>query len=76
MPFQKSIPAREPVTAPACIHIRNKAMCVTGERSALDRDDGSSGPCWCTITQHILGPDRQSVERASCVPGRDCYRDC
>ena len=73
MAFEKSFNA--PVTAPACIHLHNKAVCVTGDPRAVDHSDESEGHCWCTLTQHVRGPDQQFVTRSDCVPGRSCYRD-
>jgi hypothetical protein len=76
MAFEKSYDEPQPVLAPACLHLRNKAMYVTGDPRAVDDVDASSGQhCWCNRTQHVRGPDQQSVDRASCVPGRECYEE-
>lgn len=75
MPFEKSWDMPKTVAAPPCIHLRNKAVCVTGDLQSLEGTADSEGHCWCTLTQHVRGPDQQGVSRASCVPGRSCYRD-
>jgi len=74
MPFEKSYDLPEPITEPACIHLRSKAMYVTGEVDAAPTDEAGSHYCWCNLTQHILGPDQADVDRRHCTPGRDCYR--
>jgi hypothetical protein len=74
MAYKRSINEPQPVTAAACIHLRNKSMYVTGDRKSLDTS--ATPHCWCVLTQHVRGPDQQDVDRESCVPGRDCYREC
>ena len=75
MAFEKSFNTLKPVTAPACIHLRNKAVCLTGDPRTVDLSGESEGHCWCTLTQHVRGPDQQFVTRSDCVAGRSCYRD-
>lgn len=76
MPFENHYHLPEAVTEPACIHLRSKAMCVTGQlRNPNHPDEDGSQYCWCNLTQHILGPDRQHVDRRGCIPGRECYRE-
>lgn len=58
-----------------CVHLRSKAMIVTGKLDTDARDESGSHACWCNLTQHALGPDDRPVLRAQCVPGRDCFRD-
>ena len=75
MPFKKSYDESLPITSPPCIHMRSKAMYVTGSIHAPDHaDEDGSHYCWCNVTQHILGPDQQNVDRPQCVPGRSCYQ--
>lgn len=63
---------------PACIHLRNKAIYVTGklDRSHLNEISADEVGCWCNKTQHQIGPDEIQVDRETCVCGRECYRDC
>lgn len=76
MPFEKYYDEQLPVTQPACIHLRSKGMIVTGELRDPDHpDEAGSQYCWCNVTQHILGPDQQDVDRPACISGRECYRD-
>ncbi len=73
MPFKKSYDEPEPVTAPACIHLRSKAMYVTGDPKNTDYpDEAGSHYCWCNLMQHVIGPDGQHVGRRDCVAGRSC----
>ena len=66
----------EPVLEPACIHLRSKAMYVTGElRNSDHPDESGSHYCWCNMTQHIVGPDGEEVDRPACIPGRGCFRE-
>jgi hypothetical protein len=60
---------------PACIHLRSKAMYVTGEMNPAHMDERANHwqHCWCNRTQHTVGPDQATVGRSDCVPGRDCY---
>jgi hypothetical protein len=57
------------------VHLRNKAVYVTGDMKSVDDPEESCGHCWCNRTQHIVGPDQQGVDRQSCVAGRQCYQD-
>lgn len=76
MPFEKYYDEAPPVTEPACIHLRSKAIYVTGDLRNPDHpDEAGSQYCWCNMTQHILGPDQSAVNRRACTPGRGCYRE-
>lgn len=76
MPFQKYLDDMRPVQEPACIHLRSKAMYTTGSlKNPQHPDEAGCQYCWCNVTQHIVGPDRQHVDRGMCIPGRNCYRD-
>lgn len=61
---------------PACMFLRSKAIYVTGDPDPKTPEESESTRfnCWCNKTQHVMGPDNELVERASCVEGRDCYR--
>ncbi len=76
MVFQKSYDELLPVSEPACIHLRSKAMYVTGSiRNPEHPDEVGSHACWCNRTQHVIGPDQQAVNRRECISGRPCYSD-
>ncbi len=75
MAFEKQPGAAAASTEQACIHLRSKAMIVTGKLRPLDdAEEEHGGHCWCNITQHVVGPDRKDVDQADCVSGRDCYQ--
>ncbi len=74
MSYQRSHNELSMVGKPACVHLRSKAMYVTGDLEPTDQDEVSGHSCWCNRTQHSVGPDQQSVERTTCIAGRDCYR--
>ena len=74
MSFQKQYDESKPITRPACIHLRSKAMYTTGDlKNPEHPDEAGSHYCWCNVTQHVLGPDHQNVDRGTCIPGRQCY---
>lgn len=76
MVFQKYYDETRPTRAAGCIHLRSKAMYVTGELKNPDHpDELGSQDCWCNMTQHVKGPDQCDVDRCACTPGRECYRD-
>lgn len=76
MAFVKYYDAQLPVAEPACIHLRSKAMYVTGSlKDSEHPDEAGSQSCWCNITQHVIGPDRSQVSRPACIAGRECYKD-
>ena len=76
MPFKKTFDLPEPVKQPACIDLRSKRMYVTGDFESREEAE-AEGACqfWCNRTQHVFGPDSQSVDRRTCIAGRDCYSD-
>jgi len=77
MAFQKSYDEPKALAGPACVYLRSKSLYVSGDLKSLDRlDESHSQHCWCNLTQHVRGPDQQAVDRGTCVPGRECYRDC
>jgi len=76
MAFVKQYDASRPVTQPICIHLRSKAIYVTGElKNPEHPDEEGSHYAWCNLTQHVKGPDRNDCDRCSCTPGRKCYKD-
>ncbi len=75
MAFEKQHEPPEAPTDAICIHLRNKAMYVTGDmRPPREVVEEHSGHCWCNITQHVVGPDRKGVDPIDCAAGRDCYQ--
>jgi len=60
---------------PPCLHLRSKAIYVTGDPDphAPEEVGSTRFDCWCNKTQHVIGPDHLLVERTACVEGRDCY---
>lgn len=62
-----------PVTEPACVHFRSKALYVIGEIDHKTPEESGSN-CWCNLTQHVLGPDSNYVGRRDCIAGRECFR--
>ncbi len=76
MAFEKYYDETPVTQLPPCIHLRSKAMYVTGDHKNPDHpDEAGSGYCWCNKTQHVLGPDRATVTRHACINGRDCFRE-
>ena len=75
MAFEKTYDDPEIYSKPACVHLRSKAMYVTGQLDPSHPDEAGSHYCWCNCTQHTIGPDRVDVDRAKCVVGRECFRE-
>lgn len=76
MPFQKSYDPPAPGPGPGCIHLRSKSMYVSGNiRTPETPAEVGSHACWCNMTQHVIGPDQQSVSPRGCRAGRLCFRD-
>lgn len=75
MPFQKSYGDLPLADGPACMHLRSKGMYVTGKLAPTRESDGmGDGYCWCNLTQRVLGPDSEMVERTACTSTRECYQ--
>ena len=72
MAFHKEYGEEEQVVGPACIHLRNKGMYVSGQ--AHSNGGGSGHHCWCNLTQHVRGPDNNLVSRGECGSDRECFR--
>lgn len=62
---------------PVCIHLRSKAMYVTGEMNPnhVDESESHYNDCWCNLTQHVFGPDQLQVAPKECNADRDCFRE-
>lgn len=62
-------------TQPGCRHLRSKGMYVTGLLNPAEEDyDGmGDGNCWCNLTQNVIGPDDQLVDRPACSTTRPCF---
>ena len=74
MAFKKIYEGPDKAAGPACLHLRSKAMFVTGDMDPSHIDVESMGHhCWCNKTQHVFGPDRADVERHLCTEGRPCF---
>ena len=74
MAFEKSFDVPGVIDSPPCVHLRSKAMCVTGETESVHPDEAGSNYCWCNLTQHVVGPDQIDVAREQCVAGRECFK--
>jgi hypothetical protein len=58
----------------ACQHLRSKGMYITGcQNPAVEDGQVGDGHCWCSVTQHALGPDDNFVDRSLCIAGRRCF---
>ncbi len=77
MAYSRPINPTEPVTWPVCVHLRSKAIYVTGQLDPIQPDEAGAHQhtCWCNLTQRPFGPDEGHVDRHLCLPGRSCYRD-
>ena len=60
---------------PPCMHLRSKAIYVTGNPDPQSPgEEGSTRfNCWCNQSQHVVGPDQGLVDRDTCVSGRGCF---
>lgn len=75
MAFEKHYDLPQAVTHGPCIHLRSKAIYVTGDhRNPNHPDEAGSQYCWCNRTQHVIGPDQSHVSFAQCDPARECYK--
>ena len=75
MAYEKDYLAEDDlVVLPPCKHLRSKAMYVKGSQTDTgDPKDGGNQNTWCNLTQHIIGPDNETVDRIHCVEGRKCH---
>ena len=74
MAFEKHYDLPEPVEHEPCIHLRSKAVYVTGELTPNHTDEDGSHYCWCKLTQHVIGPDQRDVDQTTCIAGRTCFQ--
>jgi hypothetical protein len=57
-----------------CRHLRSKGMFITGcMNPAVEDGQVGDGHCWCSLTQHVIGPDDNFAQRQDCLPGRSCF---
>jgi len=76
MPFVKHFDESKPDRQPICIHLRSKAIYVTGElKNPEHPDEEGSHHAWCNLTQNVRGPDRRPCDRCACTSGRKCYSE-
>lgn len=76
MGYQRSFPDDKVIPSePPCLHLRSKAIYVTGDPDPQTPEEAGSTRfnCWCNRSQHVVGPDQKLVERESCISGRTCY---
>jgi hypothetical protein len=75
MAYQRTFGMPEPVSEPPCMHLRSKAIYVTGNPDPEDASETGSHrySCWCNQTLRAMGPDEQPVERPACISGRGCF---
>ena len=75
MSYQRTFDDPKLPLLPPCMYLRSKAIYVTGDPDPKTPEEADSTRfnCWCNKTQHIMGPDNELVDRATCVDGRDCY---
>lgn len=76
MAHERRFSILDPVADPPCAYLRNKTMFIVGHAGdEAFQDDGTrSGHCWCSLTQHVIGPDDALVGRNICIDGRHCFR--
>jgi hypothetical protein len=76
MPFVKNYDQSESVRGPVCIHLRSKAIYVTGDlKNPEHPDEEGSHHAWCNMTQNVKGPDREDCDSCRCTSGRQCYQE-
>jgi len=64
---------------PFCRHLRTKKMFTgsTVEEAFADKEGEHVTPChyWCNLTQTVVGPDDQVVDKLACQTGRPCFEE-
>ena len=74
MPYTRTFDEEHGPLQPVCRHMRSKAIYVAGQMEPPAEIQAlGSGHCWCSHTQHVLGPDDRNVDRRECNSGRTCY---
>ena len=75
MGYKRSFEGQELTVLPPCLHLRSKAIYLTGDPDPKSPEEVGSTrfDCWCNISQHTMGPDHTLVDRVSCVEGRECF---
>lgn len=56
-----------------CRFLRTKGMYVNAGIPEGGEPIAGDGHAWCLATAEALGPDRETVSRRDCRPGRRCY---
>ena len=76
MGYQRSFDERSADRLPPCMYLRSKAIYVTGnpDPQTPDEEGSTRFNCWCNRTQHVVGPDREIVDREACIEGRGCFQ--
>ena len=76
MSYQRSFDDGKPTQAtPPCMHLRSKAIYVTGnpDPQSPEEEGSTRFNCWCNRSQHVIGPDQELVTRDECITGRTCF---
>ncbi len=74
MAYTRSLDETAEPLQPICRHLRSKAIYVAGQMEPpAEMEQTGSGHCWCSMTQHVFGPDNLLVERRGCDSARTCY---
>jgi len=74
MARKKPIDDLDVLNEPACRFLLSKGMYVTGRQNPPAEDaEVGDGHCWCSKTQHAIGPDDDFVDRHLCTKSRTCY---
>jgi hypothetical protein len=75
MAYQRTFGLPEQVTDPPCMHLRSKAIYVTGNPDPPEAIESGSHrySCWCNRTLRVMGPDELPVLRQACISGRSCF---
>ena len=75
MAHERSFGLPELISDPPCMHLRSKAIYVTGNPDPDDPSEIGSHRynCWCNKTQRVIGPDHELVDRMTCISGRSCF---
>jgi hypothetical protein len=74
MPYERSFDEPTEPLERVCRHLRSKAIYVAGNMEPPPEIESmGSGHCWCSMTQHVFGPDDQQVDRRGCNSSRVCY---
>jgi hypothetical protein len=75
MAHERTFGQPQRISDPPCLHLRSKAIYVTGDPDPADPTEIGSHRynCWCNKTQRVVGPDDALVDRFACIDGRGCF---